>query len=526
MIISSAMVKILNKQDCLPSAGGHCLCNQGFQFQILLEKKERSAYQVCVESDLAEYITVYRVYDMKGSYEHPLNKKTDDYYIKSEDDTYPDLLKEIEEVTTAEQEQCVLFVDISERNKPCGIHNIQIKIGEEIAEFSLVIHEERLVETDLILTNWLHLDGICNYYKILPFSEDFYKKLSYFLESYTRMGNNMILLPAFTPPLDTAVGEERLTTQLVKIKKCAKGYQFDFSEMKKFIELCKKYGIKYFEHSHLFTQWGGEYCPKIIVEENGEDKNLFGWAVQSDAESYKVFLRKYLRALQNFLQEEGLEESLYLHLTDEPRPQHIEKYKQLSNFIKSIVKYKTLDALSEKEAAEAVDMPAVAMFSKDLPLFDDNKMLYYCVEVDTDCITNRYFHMPLQRTEILGVQLYENRAKGFLHWGYNFYNTQLSKAQVNPYEDATAGGGFPAGDSFIVYPGENAIEYSIRYFSLKRGFEDYRLLKTLEEKIGKNAVMEMLHQEGVHGVHAYPKSSIWHEGFREKLILEVHRSCH
>ena len=523
MIISSGMVKILTEQDCLPIQSGNCLCNQGYQFQILLDKKERRGHQVCVESDLSEYITIYRVYDMKGNYEHPLNKKTDDYYIKSENDIYPDLLKKTTEVTSSEQEQCVLFVDISERDKPCGVHTIQIKIGEETVSFTLTIHKERLDETDLILTNWLHLDAICNYYKVAPFSEEFYKRLSYFLESYTRMGNNMILLPAFTPPLDTTVGGERLTTQLVKIKKLGKGYQFDFSEMKKFIRLCQKYGVKYFEHSHLFTQWGGEYCPKIIVEENGEDKNLFGWAVKSDDESYKTFLSAYLSALQAFLRAEGLEDSFYLHLTDEPRPQHIERYKELSSFIKSIVKFKTLDALSEKEAAEAVDMPAVAMFSKELPLFDENKMLYYCVEVDTDCITNRYFHMPLQRTEILGFQLYENQAKGFLHWGYNFYNTQLSKAQVNPYEDATAGGGFPAGDSFIVYPGEGEIEYSIRYFSIKRAFEDYRLLKTLEGKIGKSAVMDILHQEGVQGVHAYPKSVIWHETFREKLILELNK---
>ena len=222
------------------------------------------------------------------------------------------------------------------------------------------------------------------------------------------------------------------------------------------------------------------------------------------------------------MQKENLKENFYLHLTDEPRPQHIEQYKKLSAFVKEISKgMKTMDALSEKEAAEAVDMPVVAMYSKDLPLFDENKMLYYCVEVETDCITNRYFHMPLQRTEILGFQLYENQAKGFLHWGYNFYNTQLSKRSVNPYEDATAGGGFPAGDSFIVYPGERETELSVRYFSIKRAFEDYRLLKTLEQKIGKKNVVNLLHKEGVSGVHIYPKSAVWHEEFRRKLIKGI-----
>ncbi len=515
MKLCSAMTKIFDRNDCIEISEGRCLCNQGFQFQIYLEKRERKDLEVKLEGDLAEFCTVYRVYEMQGNYEHPLNKKTDDYYIKSANDKYPDLCKKIHALTTTARETCVLLIDISERNKPSGQHALNIQIGDERATLSVNVYKKELIETDLILTNWLHFDGICNFYKVEAFSKEFYERLSWFLDSYVKMGNTMVLVPAFTPPLDTEVGKERLTVQLVKVQTKNGQYEFDFSEMKRYIDLCKEKGIRYFEHSHLFTQWGGEYCPKIIVD----GKKAFGWDIPSDDERYQDFLAQYLKALQSFLRQEGLTERVYLHLTDEPRPQHIEKYKKLSAFVKERASsLKTMDALSEKEAAEAVDMPVVAMFSKELPLFDENKMLYYCVEVDTDCITNRYFHMPLQRTEILGFQLYETQAKGFLHWGYNFYNTQLSKAQVNPYEDATAGGGFPAGDSFIVYPGEKDIEPSIRYFSIKRAFEDYRLLKTVEGKLGKAKTMDILHGECVHGVHQYPKSVVWHEDFRRKLM--------
>ena len=61
----------------------------------------------------------------------------------------------------------------------------------------------------------------------------------------------------------------------------------------------------------------------------------------------------------------------------------------------------------------------------------------------------------------------------------------------------------------------------MRYFSIKRAFEDYRLLKTLEEKIGKKNVVNLLHKEGVSGVHIYPKSAVWHEEFRRKLIKGI-----
>lgn len=518
MIISSSMKKLLTSKDCAVIENGACLKNQGFQFQICCEKRDRIDEKICIESDLMDWIAVYRVYDMKGAYEHHLTNKTDEYYIKSDDDFYPDLLKPIHQVTTRGDEKCILFIDISERTKPAGKHSIKVSLGTESVEFHLTILEKELVETNLILTNWMHYDGICNYYGVTPFSDAFYEKFAWFLKAYVRMGNNMILLPAFTPPLDTEVGGERLTAQLVQVEKQGAEYQFDFSAMKKFIAVCKAGGIRYFEHSHLFTQWGGEFCPKIIVKENGEEYNAFGWSVSAESEVYKAFLSAYLPKLEAFLREENIYDNVYLHLTDEPRMEHLERYTRLAAFVKEQCSLKTMDALSEKKLADVVDFPVVVMCSNDLPLFEQDIILYYCVGVDQEYITNRYLHMPLQRTEILGYQLYSMQAKGFLHWGYNFYNTQLSKAITNPYEDTMAGGGFPAGDSFIVYPGEGDIDPSIRYFSIKRAFEDYRLLKTLELSKGKDFVLGLLKEEGVQGVHQYPQSVTWHEAFRNKLL--------
>lgn len=521
MIISSAMTKLISRDDLKVIARGICLADQGFQFQLLLDKKTRFDEKIVVESDISDHVTVFRVYDMKGSYEHPLNPKTDPYYIKSTDEKYPDLLRKVDTVTTEQNEKCVLLIDVSSKIKAAGEHTVKITVGDESAQLVLDVADQSLADTDLLLTNWFHIDGLCNYYGVAPFSEAFYARFESFLDAYVGMGNNMMLLPAFTAPLDTEVGRERLTTQLVKVEKAQNTYIFDFSLMEKFIDVCRERGIRYFEHSHLFTQWGGEYCPKIIVTQDGNDTNAFGWSVSSTDERYLDFLAQYLEAFQNFLDGKGMANDVYMHLTDEPRPEHFERYLKLSAFIKQHCSLKTMDALSEKEFAAAVDMPVVALSSGDLSLFDENKMLYYCVCVDLDHITNRYLHMPLQRTEILGFQLYANNAKGFLHWGFNFYNTQLSKGTVNPYEDTMAGGGFPAGDGFIVYPGEKEAEPSVRYYSLKRAFEDYRLLKTLEAKVGRKQVMQMLDNEGISGVHKYPRSVEWHEDFRERIIALI-----
>ena len=67
----------------------------------------------------------------------------------------------------------------------------------------------------------------------------------------------MLLTPIFTPPLDTAVGGERTTVQLIDIVQDADGsYKFDWSRLKRWCDLCLRNGIKYLEIPHLFTQWG------------------------------------------------------------------------------------------------------------------------------------------------------------------------------------------------------------------------------------------------------------------------------
>lgn len=79
-----------------------------------------------------------------------------------------------------------------------------------------------------------------------------------------------------------------------------------------------------------------------------------------------------------------------------------------------------------------------------------------------DYLANQFLNMPSARNRILGCQLWLNEAKGFLHWGFNFYNDGLSHRSIDPFRETDAGGHFPAGDSFVVYPGEDGALDSLR----------------------------------------------------------------
>ena len=74
----------------------------------------------------------------------------------------------------------------------------------------------------------------------------------------------MLLTPIFTPPLDTRVGGERRTIQLVDVYKNGDNYTFNFDKLARWVNMCKRANIEYYEISHLFTQWGCKHAPKIM----------------------------------------------------------------------------------------------------------------------------------------------------------------------------------------------------------------------------------------------------------------------
>jgi hypothetical protein len=129
--------------------------------------------------------------------------------------------------------------------------------------------------------------------------------------------------------------------------------------------------------------------------------------------------------------------------------------------------------------------------------------------------------MPGLRTRILGMQLYQTGANGFLHWGFNFYNSVLSFERINPYTVTDSCGFFPSGDAFIVYPTDKGVYYSIRAELLKESMQDYNALKTLESLAGKEFVMGILNKAGVQGYNVYPRKDKEFLKLRKEIYTQI-----
>ena len=240
------------------------------------------------------------------------------------------------------------------------------------------------------------------------------------------------------------------------------------------------------------------------------------------------FLKQYISAISTELEREGISENTYFHISDEPGMKHLRNYKRRAKLIYSVFSgMKVIDALSDFAFYEtgAVKLPVpcedhIEDFVGKVP----ELWTYFCCGQDKNYAPNRFVSMPSVRNRILGTLLYKYDVKGFLQWGYNFYNLQYSVKPIDPYVVTDAGGSFPSGDSFMVYPScKGEALASLRFKVFYDGFQDMMALQTLENIIGREKVLEFLLNESVKPLSftEYPRSSEWLLETREKINAKI-----
>ncbi len=424
----------------------------------------------------------------------PVFPTRDINYLRTTPGLYPDLLIPSDGIIIPINNQFrSLWIDIPTQDVSAGSYSLTVRVKaneEDVFEQQLRINvlSAQLPQTSFIHTEWFHCDGICSYYSLEPFSEEFWRITERFIEFAAKnAGINMLLTPVITPPLDIEVGGERLTVQLVKIEKDDNGnYIFDFTQLNRWCDICKKHGITHIEVAHLFSQWGARFSPKITATVNSVEQEIFGWHVEATSEKYRSFLEAFIPALIGFLTAKGYNnETIYFHISDEPLLEDMDRYKAAKAQVADLLEgYTIVDALSSydfyKSGAVKAPIPSDDHIEPFINNGVTNLWVYYCCAQGKD-VPNRFFSMPSYRNRILGTLCYLYDIKGFLHWGYNFYNSQNSLHPINPYIVTDAEYSFPSGDPFLVYPGPDGVVYSsIRNEVQMEAFYDLRRLELLE----------------------------------------------
>lgn len=309
----------------------------------------------------------------------------------------------------------------------------------------------------------------------------------------------MIYTPLLTPALNVLPPFERTPCQLVDVYLNGAEYSFGFDKVGRWIDMCDRLGIEYFEISHFFDQHKAAHSAKVYATVDGAERQIFTWDTLSDDGEYIRFLRAMVSAFIEYMKQRGDDKRCYYHISDEPNLEILDHYVKIKNSISDLLEgYTVMDALSDFDfySTGALDTP-VPVTSKIMPFIESNVpdlwTYYACNQLVG--YSNSYVAMPTWRTRSIGMQLYKYNIHGFLHWGYNYYNNRASGDAINPFLDLGGEDWVPAGDTFIVYPNQDgtALE-SIRAVTLDEAMQDIRAMRTAEKLTSHSEVVRVMEE--------------------------------
>ena len=470
--------------------------NEQASYQVCLYTREERHHRFSVDADGLDA----ECYFVKnGVMDYPCYEDHDEDLLTEEPGPMPDLLVPAEACDFQQSTRdsvVTMWIRLSvPKDAEAGTRRIRVTVQTEEenetseAVLTAEIYPFTLPEQKTMFSQWFHTDCIAEAYQLTPWSEAHWEMTGRFMKAARNLGISLILTPVLTPALDTKVGTERLCTQLAVITEQDGRYCFDFSRVGRYIDLARANGIENFEISHLFSQWGLKAAPNIYVD----GRLKFGWHTDSKGPEYRDFLTQFLPALVAYLKEKDAFSHAYFHISDEPgEGEELENYRYAAGLVRPYLEGRpVMDAISNIEFYRQglMDIPVTAS-NHMVPFLQEkieNQWTYYCCG-QYKKTGNRFLAFPSYRNRILGTQIYRHNVKGFMHWGFNFYHSAVSRYQIDPYLTTSGDRSWPSGDPFSVYPGPEGPYYSLRSIIFREALQDVEIFRMLEAKTSREYV--------------------------------------
>jgi len=403
-----------------------------------------------------------------------------------------------------------------------GQYSIRVRVTPEggkpqqhkasVRLYDVVLQKRR----DFPIVQWFYVDSLMDWYKTRISDKRLWEILPAYFRDVAEHGQSGVLVPCFTPPTD---GVKR-PTQLLKVHRRGKDrYEFDWSDVRRYMRLARQCGVEHFEWNHLFTQWGVKHAIRIYEGQGEDEKRLWPPSTGATSPTYRRFLQQYIPQMHSFLKREGHLDRTFFHLSDEPHgEEHLKNYRAARTMMKELAPWmKFMDALSQIEFAQQglVDIPVPSIQTAlDFHKAGISSWCYYCCGPRGPYI-NRLMDTPLAKIAMHGLLFYRWPFKGFLHWGYSYWYRSQTREMIDPYivqDGLFWDRGWAYGDTFCVYPGANGPVDSIRWEMFGESMQDYRLLQTL----GVDRNSKLL--APIKSFSDFPKTEAWRREARHKLL--------
>lgn len=263
-------------------------------------------------------------------------------------------------------------------------------------------------------------------------------------------------------------------------------YRFDWSLFDRFVSFFIERGcVKKLAGFHLVKQTEGKEVYVPLPDESGklcvQNKAL-------DTAEAKAWLRQFLPALNAHLREKGWLSLWMQHIEDEPAETDswLTVRKLVAQYMPGVLCHDAIDCQAPAPRLQgAMDLwlPRTDIFEENQAFYahrlaqGEQRWTYTCCVPNTPNYLNKFIDSPYWQDRLLFWGCFLKGFTGFLHWGYNFWDTEDEWFGLNP-------NAFFKGDGFITYPDPETggIKSSTRLENTRDSAEEYELLHLLAEK--------------------------------------------
>jgi hypothetical protein len=353
-------------------------------------------------------------------------------------------------------------------------YTIMITTGEQAQQLTFIVNVHPVVVAPgnhpdaLKYTNWFSLQRMASDHRIDDiWSEPYWAMLDRYAKCMAAGKQNMFWVPLSSfCTVDSQAGITLNRTRLVR-----------------YVNLFLNNGMRYIEGGQLARRPNGDWSSPVI------ELSLTKTLVNTDQGRQQ--LQQIASQLMAVIVEHQWQEIWYQHISDEPTDNMAEDYKQVARQLNTHMPgVKIFEASMSTRLTDAIDAwcPQVQEYQRHQAFFESRKQAGDTVWIYTCLIPggpwlNRLLDQERLRPVYVGWSCAKYQLDGFLHWGLNHHAGQpftqsVRKHGPNPEDDNY----LPAGDTHIIFPGEEGPLSSVRFEAHRIGMEDYQLLKQLQTR--------------------------------------------
>ncbi|MBM3475667.1 MAG: DUF4091 domain-containing protein [Armatimonadetes bacterium] len=382
---------------------------------------------------------------------------------------FPDELSDDEERDLPANQTQPIFLTF---NVPTGTApgtysgNAYVQAGEvlEAAPVSLeVVPVDFPDDTRLWVVNWFSTDVFTTHYGLEAYSDEWWGMLREHARMFRRYHQNAVTV----------------SPGLCRIYVEADGSRtYDWSRFDRWCELFLSEGARRLCITHLGGRKTGEWeCPEFVLSDRPA-------TVRATGATTEIALDEFLKELQKHLERKGWLDIAYQHIADEPIPVNVDSWKRQSDRVhKAAPKLKRMDAIQVPDLRGFCELyvPQLNYFDQWYDQYErwhrekEYELWFYVAWVPQGKYPNRLIDTETIKPRIIHWMNYLYDSRGYLHWGLNHWNIRFAT--------------FAPGDEWMVWPGRDLPNSSLRYEAQRDGLEDCEYLAMLEdaqrEAIGK-----------------------------------------